>query len=49
MRYLRKCHHCEKEVTIEKPISEMVRVEHCAIRKSEFNRVYITTGDRFNK
>lgn len=49
MRYLYKCPHCEKEVTIEKPISESNRVEYCDICESELNRVWIaptiTTGD----
>ena len=53
MRYTYKCPHCEKEVTIEKSISNSDRVEHCAICESELKRVWIaptiTTGDGFKK
>ena len=49
MIYKYKCPHCEKEVIINKSMSDSERAEHCAICESELKRVWeaptITTGD----
>ena len=53
MRYLYKCPHCEKEVTIEKSISNRNRVEYCDICENELKRVYeaksISTSDGYKR